>query len=323
MASVLSSSSPAPAVTGLFDFQINGFGGVDFQDEKLNLADFEHAVSSLRKHQVAGIFTTFVTDYVDALIRKLENFERLCAASPESGSIVVGYHLEGPWMWPEAGYRGAHPAEPMHAPSIPEFEKFQKAANGRVRLVTLAPEWPGSSEVIRELTQRGISVALGHTNASEAQIDAAIEAGARFCTHLGNGTPVQMARHDNIIQRLLARDEMFACLIPDGIHLPPFVLKNFYRAKPPGRVLFTTDAMAGAGAGVGRYKIGELDIEVGVDGIARNPGGQGFAGSTLTPDEGVRRTAAYLNLSIATATELWSSAAATAFGVKLPALSLA
>lgn len=309
-------SHPAPR---WFDFQVNGFGGIDFQADDLTLAQMEHAAAVMRRHGVAAIFVTLITDEIDALCRRLEKLETFCAASPAVAAVVAGYHVEGPWLCPEPGYRGAHPPEPMHAPSLVEFERLQAAAGGRVRLITLAPEWPDSAECIAAMTRAGVHISLGHTNASEAHIDAAIRAGARFCTHVGNGAPLQMHRHDNIIQRLLARDELIACFIPDGVHVPPFVLRNFVRAKPAGRVLFTTDCMSGAGAGPGLYRIGRLTVEVGADGIARNPGGQGFAGSTLTPDDGVRRTAEYLNISPAAAAELWSTQAAAAFGVTLPA----
>ncbi len=301
-----------------FDFQVNGFGGVDFQADDLTQAQMEHASAVLRNHGVASIFVTLITDEVDALCRRLEKLETFCKASPAVAAVVAGYHVEGPWLCPEPGYRGAHPPGPMHAPSLAEYERLQAAAGGRVRLITLAPEWPGSAECIAAMTHAGVHISLGHTNASEVQIDEAIRAGARFCTHVGNGAPLQLHRHDNIIQRLLARDELIACFIPDGVHLPPFVLRNFVRTKPAGKILFTTDCMSGAGAGPGNYRIGHLHVEVGADGIARNPGGQGFAGSTLTPDDGVRRTAEYLNISPAIAAELWSTQAAAAFGVTLP-----
>jgi N-acetylglucosamine-6-phosphate deacetylase len=316
--SAVSSPQPASPSVRWFDFQINGFGAVDFQAETLALPDMEHAVAVMRHHGVAGIFLTLITDEIDAHCRRLENFEKLCAASPSVARVIVGYHIEGPWLSPEPGYRGAHPPGPMHAPSLAEFERLQSTANGRVRLITLAPEWPGSAECIAAITRAGVHISLGHTNASETQIDESIRAGARFATHVGNGTPLQMNRHDNVVQRLLARDELIACLIPDGIHLPSFALKNFYRAKPAGRVLFTTDAMSGAGAPPGRFRIGRLEIEVGADGIARNPSGGGFAGSTLTPDEGVARCAAYLGISRTESEELWSTAPAAAFGITLP-----
>jgi N-acetylglucosamine-6-phosphate deacetylase len=314
-------SNSSPADSRWFDFQINGFGGIDFQADTVSPEEMEHAVAVMRRHGMAGIFLTLITDEIDAHCRRLEHFEKLRAAYPSIAKMIVGYHIEGPWLSPEPGFRGAHPPGPMHAPSLAEFERLQSAAGGRIKLITVAPEWPGSAECIAAITRAGVHISLGHTNASESEIDEAIRAGARFVTHLGNGTPLQMHRHDNVVQRLLARDELIACLIPDGIHLPPFVLKNFFRAKPAGRILFTTDAMSGAGAGPGRYRIGRLDIEVGVDGIARNPGGGGFAGSTLTPDEGVRKCSTYLGISLAQSRELWSTAAASAFGITLPSSS--
>jgi N-acetylglucosamine-6-phosphate deacetylase len=308
------------STAGLFDFQVNGFGGIDFQRDDLTPAQFARAVAALRDHGTAGIFATFITDEIEVLCRRFAAFEKLCAASPAAGAAILGYHLEGPWLSPEPGYRGAHPAGPMRAPTLADFDRLQAAANGRLRLVTLAPEWPGSAEFIAAITRRGVHVSLGHTNATDAQIDAAVRAGARFCTHLGNGCPVQMHRHDNIVQRLLARDELIACFIPDGIHLPRGVLKNFVRAKPAGRVLFTTDAMAGAGAPPGRYTIGPHEIDVGADGVARQPGALNFAGSTLTPDVGVRNVADWLDLPAEIAHALWSTEAARAFGVTLPPL---
>lgn len=252
------------------------------------------------------------------MCRRLERFEQMAEADVAIAASIAGYHLEGPWLSPQRGYCGAHRAELMQAPTRENFDRLQGAAKGRVRLITLAPEWPSSMEFIALLTAAGVHVSLGHTDATEAQIDGAIRAGARFCTHLGNGVPLQLPRHDNIIQRLLARDELTACFIPDGVHVPPFALRNFVRAKPPGRVLFTTDAMAGAGAPPGRYSLGHLIVEIGADHVARFSEG-GFAGSTLTPDAGVRRVASYLEVSPDVAHAWWSETPARAFGVKLPA----
>ena len=153
-------------------------------------------------------------------------------------------------------------------------------------------EWPGSPEFIRHLVASGVTASIGHSNAGDAAIDAAVAAGLTMCTHVGNGVPQQMHRHDNIIQRLLARDELTAVFIPDGIHLPPATLRNFVRAKPRAQVLFTTDCMAAAGAPSGRYTIGHIEVEAGVDGVVREPGKPNFAGSSLAMDaavENVRR----------------------------------
>lgn len=299
----------------LFDFQVNGFAGIDFQRDDLGLRELRVASAGLRAHGTGRIFVTLITDDVDRLCRRLENLERLRALDAELASLVAGYHLEGPWLNPEPGYSGAHPPEAMHAPSIAEFDRLQSAARGGVRLVTLAPEWPGSAEVVAHIRACGAEVSIGHSNASDLQIDEAIRAGARFCTHLGNGVPQLLPRHDNVIQRLLSRDELVACFIPDGLHLPPRVLRNFVRCKPEGRVLFTTDAMAGAGAAPGRYSLGSMEVVVGRDRVALNGRGGGFAGSTLAPDEGVANVAALLGFSPERALSLWSEVPERLFGL--------
>jgi N-acetylglucosamine-6-phosphate deacetylase len=307
-------SQAVPAAEGLFDFQINGFAGVDFQRDTLTATDLRRAVDALAADGVSGIFLTLITAREEALCARFRRIEEMRAADPVIAQRVIGYHLEGPWLRAEPGYCGAHPLELMCAPTIAAFAKLQSAAGGRIRLVTLAPEWPGSADFISHLTQQGVHVSIGHSNASDAEIDAAIRAGARFCTHLGNGVPLTLPRHDNIVQRLLARDELIACLIPDGIHLPPFVLQNLFRAKPRDRVLFTTDAMAAAGAPPGRYSLGALEVTVGADGIVRGPGG-GFAGSSLTPRRGVELTAAFLHVDESFARSVWSRNVREAFGL--------
>ena len=231
----------------MFDIQVNGFAGVDFQNVKLTAADLRRACEALRRHQTHRIFLTLVTDTIDALEEKFAHIEALRVRDPLVRETVVGYHLEGPYMSPEEGYRGAHPAEFMKRPELKEFRRLQKAAAGNIRLVTLAPEWPGSARFIAALSRAGVVVSLGHTNANNEQIDAAIRAGALLCTHLGNGSRALMPRHDNIIQRLLARDELIASFIPDGIHLPPPTLKNFLRAKPPGKIILSGDPVAPPG----------------------------------------------------------------------------
>lgn len=303
-------------MTGLFDFQINGFAGVDFQRHELTPEQLRHAIEALRVRGVSAIFLTLITDSIDRLAAQFARIESYRAADPLIEQTIAGYHLEGPWLCPEPGYSGAHPVAPMCAPSLADFDRLQAAAGNNIRLVTLAPEWPGSAAFIAALTSRGIHIAIGHSNAGAADIDDAIRAGARFCTHLGNGVALMQPRHDNIIQRLLARDELIACFIPDGVHLPPFVLKNFVRAKPAGKILLTTDCMAAAGAPPGLYTLGALEVHVGEDLIARGPEG-GFAGSTLTPDRGVVLTAQYLDFTLAAARELWSTTAANAFGVEI------
>ena len=198
-----------------------------------------------------------------------------------------------------------------------DYRALRDAAGGHLKLITLAPEVDGCEPIIEAACADGVRISLGHTNASESDIDRAIKVGATLATHVGNAVPAQMHRHDNVVQRLLARDELICCLIPDGIHLPPFVLQNFFRAKPEGKVFFTTDCMAAAGSPPGRYTIGPHELEVGEDGIVRLPGDTRFAGSSLTLDQGVENIIDWLGLDREEAIRLCSTHAAEHFGISL------
>lgn len=263
-----------------FDLQVNGFAGVDFQQRDLSRADFERALEALERHETA-ILLTLITATIDDLEASLARFESWLRDSPR-GSVVEGYHLEGPYLSPEPGYHGAHPPGLMKAPDRGEFDRLWTASGGRLRIITLAPELPGSVGFIHHARGHRVVLSIGHSRADDRDLDAAIEAGLSMCTHLGNGVPLQLHRHDNIIQRLLARDELDAVFIPDGIHVPRATLQNFVRAKPRERVLFTTDCMSAAGAAPGRYRIGAVTVDVGPDGVVREPGKENFAGSSLT-----------------------------------------
>jgi N-acetylglucosamine-6-phosphate deacetylase len=306
--------------SSLFDIQVNGFAGIDFQKTGITHLELRRAVKGLASHQTLRFFVTLITDEMARLVSKLENLERIRQEDAATRSAVCGYHLEGPWLSTESGYCGAHDPRCMAAPDIRAFERIQGAANGNVRLITVAPELPGCIEFIRNVVGMGAQVSLGHTNASDKDIDDAINAGAKFCTHLGNGVPLEMHRHDNVTQRLLARDELTAFFIPDGIHLPPNVLKNFFRAKPEGKACFTTDCMAAAGAPPGRYTLGTLELEVEQDRIVRAPGKRTFAGSALCPDEGVENAQKWLGINSMDARRLFSTAVAERFQIDLPLL---
>lgn len=299
----------------LFDIQVNGFAGVDFQQMDMSASQLRHAVDALHERNTQRIFLTLTTDSVDNLSAKFRRAEELRAGDPVIAATVCGYHLEGPYLSPVEGYRGAHRAEYMRPPLWDEFQTLQEAANGHIRLVTIAPEWEGSDRFIRQAVQSGVDISLGHTNASGDDISGAIDAGARFCTHVGNGVPQQLHRHDNVIQRLLARDELIAFFIPDGIHLPPFTLKNLFRAKPQGKAFFTTDAMAAAGAPPGRYRLGNVEVEVGADRVVREPGQPNFAGSALAPDEAVANIQEFIGLPANEAHRHIGTAVAELFGL--------
>ncbi len=312
-----SNFTPRPA---LFDLQVNGFGGIDFQQEGLSLVQLQHAARTLRQHDIHRIFLTLITDEIDALCHKLEQIEHYRRQDPLLAEMIPGYHIEGPYLSPKPGFRGAHPAEKMKAPDLLEFARLQEAAAGKIRIVTIAPEWNGSDAFIAEVAGQNVIISLGHTDANEDEIDRAITAGATMCTHLGNGCPSEMHRHDNIIHRLLARDELIACFIPDGIHVPPQTLKNLFRAKPAGKVLLTSDCMAAAGAPNGRYTIGGVEVEVGDDRVVHQPGLTTFAGSSLALGQGVVDFSRWTGFPLDQSWALASTAVADLFNIELPAL---
>ncbi len=299
---------------GYFDLQANGFAGVDFQ-RAVPPEAMEQAVAALHRHRTTRILITLITDTVDAFAAQLAHLECLAAASPAVRTMVAGYHLEGPYLLPESGYHGAHDPRKMKRPDCAEFDRLWRASGERIRLITIAPEWPGSPEFIRHVAAHGVRVSIGHSNADDRAIDAAVEAGMTLCTHVGNGVPMQLHRHDNIVQRLLARDELTAVFIPDGIHVPPGTLRNFVRAKPRGKVLFTSDCIAAAGAPPGRYTVGAIEVESGADGVVREPGKPNFAGSSCTMDRCAENVRRFLGWSEAEADHACGAGVAATLGL--------
>jgi N-acetylglucosamine-6-phosphate deacetylase len=306
-------------VPSLFDLQANGFGGVDFRDPEVSCEALHAAFLVMReKHHTHRILLTITTNTIDRMQQQFLRIESFATRDSLIAEMIAGYHVEGPYMSPEPGYAGAHNGDLMKAPDLAEFDLLQNAANGKIKLLTLAPEWPGSIEFIAGLKERGVVTSIGHSNASDEVIDESISAGLTLCTHLGNGIPQEMHRHSNVLQLLLSKDELTACFIPDGIHVPPSVLRNFFRAKPEGKSVFISDCISPAGAPPGRYFSNGHELEVGEDRVARRVGQRNFAGSTLALDQGVSNISSWLGLSIEEAWHLCSTAPAALVGVTLP-----
>jgi N-acetylglucosamine-6-phosphate deacetylase len=269
-----------------FDPQVNGYGGVDFQDADVSAEALEHAVLELRKAGCAHLLMTLITAAPDFTRDQLARLGGLLGQSALLREAILGFHLEGPFISAEQAYAGAHNARYTRDPDWEMFAGWQAAAGGRIRMVTLAAERAGAAEFIGKATRSGVLVSLGHSNATTEDLWVAVHAGARMFTHLGNGCATQMPRHDNIIQRVLAIPELSASLIADGIHIPPLALSGYLRVLGPARLVLITDAMAAAGAPAGRYRIGEMTVKVGEDRVVRNVNGQGLAGSALRPLDG-------------------------------------
>ncbi len=274
---------------GLLDLQVNGFAGVDFQQSGLTSEQLLQSAMGLLRCGCTCFFPTVVSDDWDAMLEKLSQLKDLRAQHPLLRAMMAGWHLEGPFLSEERGYHGAHPPEKQVDPKPSHFRALRALLGPDPILVTLAPERKGSLQAIRTASQLGIGISLGHTNADARTIREATESGAVGFTHLGNACPQLLDRHQNILWNILDQDSLRISLIPDGLHVSPTLFRLIHRAYPGNCIQYVTDAMSAAGAPPGRYTLGKLVLDVGPDRIVRQPGETNFAGSSLTPIEGVRR----------------------------------
>jgi N-acetylglucosamine-6-phosphate deacetylase len=291
----------------LFDLQINGCDGFSFNSVELTADSVRHVVQTCRRHGIAGLLPTLVTNAHDSLVHGFRTLRRACDENAEIARAVPGFHLEGPYISPEDGPRGAHPRLHVRAPDWDEFRRFQDAAGGRIRLVTLAPEHDGALAFIERLVAAGVVVALGHTAASGPRIRDAVVAGARLSTHLGNGCSAVLPRHDNPIWEQLAADELWASIITDGHHLPPAVIRCIVRVKTPARTVLTCDASSLAGLPPGRYRQWDQEFEVQPGGRVVVPGTSYLAGSGVFTDACVGHVIRAAGVSLAEAVDMASA----------------
>ncbi len=269
----------APA---FFDVHIHGSAGHDVMEatpEALGTVG-----RFLAQHGVGSYLATTVTAPVDATLHALSGLARWIHGVPgEDQARTIGIHLEGPFLSHQR--RGVQPAEYLLAPDITLFDQFFEAAEGHIRLMTLAPELPGAIELAAHAIGKGVRVSLGHSNATAGETRRAIAAGAASATHTFNAMRPFDHRETGILGAVLATDSLFAELICDGIHNAPEAVRIWWRSKGPRRAILVTDAMAAAGMPDGLYRLGDMQIQV-RDGKASI--GESLAGSLLTLDRGVK-----------------------------------
>ncbi len=273
---------------GLVDIQVNGFAGVDFNSTKLTPGALDHALEAMRATGVTTCLPTIITAYPNELEARFAALDRCVNSSQLGPSMCPGYHLEGPFLNPAQGFSGCHPAGAMTAADPALVAHLQSKIERPILLVTVAPEISGGLDFIRAMTAQNILVAIGHSSADFAMVEAAATAGATMSTHLGNGLPQTMAKLNNPLFAQLAEDRLLATFIADGIHLPPKALKSLMRAKGLERCALVTDAVAAAAVPTGTYDFAGMRIERTEDGTVRLPGTVGLAGSSLRLDDAVR-----------------------------------
>ena len=292
---------------GLFDLQVNGFAGVDFNDSGLSAAAFDHALGAMLATGVTQCLPTLITAGADDLAARFAALDAAVTQSRLGPLMVPGYHLEGPFLNPAPGFRGCHPAQAMIAPDIALVDVLQARISRPILLVTIAPELPGSIAFIHAARARGSVVAMGHSDARHPVVAEAAAAGLSLATHLGNGIAHQQHKFDNPIMAQLAEDAMWGCFIADGIHVAPQALKVMLRAKGLARSILVTDAVAGAAAPPGRYPFAGMVVERGADGTVREAGAPHLAGSALTLDQAVRNVTGWGLCSFSEAVTLASA----------------
>lgn len=250
---------------GFHDIQLNGYGGEDFNINAWGGAEevgnnLPALFEKVAKSGTALLCPTITTNSAEAMLQSLRNLSETLNSAPTYANRVTGVHIEGPYISEEDGPRGAHPLEHVRNPDWEEFQRFQEAAEGRIRILTLAPERPNALPFIEKVAESGVVVAIGHTGADASVIRDAVHAGASLATHLGNGAHSLIRRHPNYIWEQLAHDSLYASLISDGHHLPASVLKSMTRAKGADKTIFVSDSVAMGGLSAGTYMGGRYEV---------------------------------------------------------------
>ncbi|MBL9145967.1 MAG: N-acetylglucosamine-6-phosphate deacetylase [Verrucomicrobiaceae bacterium] len=265
------------------DIQVNGYAGTDFNRDGLTAEALHHACECLREDGCTQILATFITDTIENLQSRMSTLATLRERDPLAKEIIAGFHIEGPFINPEKGYVGAHPPHCVKPATVEDAKRLLDASQELAKLVTLAPECDEGFKTSSFMASQGIVVSAGHCNPDLDTLRASTDNGVTMFTHVGNGCPMLMHRHNNIIQRAISlRDKLWLCFIPDGVHIDFFTLQNYLRAAGVDRSIFVTDAISASRLGPGKFTLAGWDIVIGDDLVARSPDGSHFVGSTVT-----------------------------------------
>lgn len=291
--SVSRAEAAGPAHTylapGFIDVQVNGFAGADYCQAGTAIDEIGRSLEVIYSSGSSRIFPTVITNSPEEMVGALRNLAAAKEQLPNS-AVMEGYHVEGPFISPKDGPRGAHPQRWVTNPDIELYRRMQEAARGEVKLFTLSPEWPEAPAFIEAVASDGVTVSIGHTCATHEQISAAVSAGATMSTHLGNGADKVLSRHPNYLWQQMADDRLYAGLIVDGIHIGQDFLRVALRAKGMERAVLVTDAAPPAGCTPGTFRLGEVEVELLPPGdrvVVK--GTERLAGSALFMHKGVEK----------------------------------
>jgi len=268
-------------IPGLVDLQVNGYRGVDFSGLDLTEADCARAFRELLSAGMTAFLPTLITSPAGIYARNLPIIAKVIDEEEFQGR-VLGVHLEGPFISAQDGARGAHTAQWVRDPDTTYLEELIRLADGKLRLLTIAADQKGADELARCATGHGITVSLGHHMADERDLERLVAAGAKALTHLGNGVPALLSRHQNPVWAGLANDDLSATVIADGHHLPPSMLKTIFRTKGPEHCVIISDASPLAGLPPGEYWSMGAQVRLEANGKLFNPATGYMAGSSAT-----------------------------------------
>ncbi len=303
----------------LVDTQVNGANGVDLQADDLCVEDVWEVARCLAACGVSRWFPTLITAPLDAMEHRCRVIADAADEMPPGlGAAIAGIHLEGPFISPEDGARGAHPAEHVRPPSNREMARLLKAGRGRVRCVTLAPGLPKIVSLIHYLDDRDIVVSLGHHNATARQITTAVDEGASLCTHLGNGLPEMIHRHHNPIWPQLADPDLAVSLVGDFYHLPFDMLEAMVLAKGWDKCMLVSDSTHLTGMPPGRYSLMGQPVTLERGGKVVLDGTGLLAGSAVNLFDGVRRVSLFSRIPPVVVHTMASLTPAAFFGIDYP-----
>ena len=274
------SGSELLLLPGLVDLQVNGGAGLDVNADDFDVVTLRALTDALHARGTTAFCPTVITAPESKIIRALETISRGVREDPVIAASVVGVHVEGPHLAAADGPRGAHDARHLRDPAPAELHRWLAAADGLLRIVTVAPELPGADTYIREAVAAGVQISVGHCDATPEQVHRASAAGATLSTHLGNAIQTEIPRHPNQIWAQLADDRLVAGLITDGHHLPADTVTAMVRAKGAGKSFLVSDAaaLAGCAPGVHTTPVGG-QVQVTADGALQLPGTRLLAGS--------------------------------------------
>ena len=290
---------------GFVDLQVNGFAGVDFNSPGASHQDIERAITAIFSTGVTRFFPTVITGAPNTMLAAMRNLAAARAALTH-GHAIEAIQVEGPHISPADGPRGAHPKEWVRPPDFTEFQRWQDAAQGLVRIVTLSPEWPGAPRYIEQITGLGVVAAIGHTRATPAQLRDAVSAGATLSTHLGNGAG-SPTRSEDFITYQLTEPRLAASFIVDRHHLPDDFLRRALDLKGVDRSILVTDAVAPAMCEPGPYMLGSVPVELREDDRVTLRGAERLAGSSLRMDRAIGNVMSRAGVGLAQAVTMAST----------------